>query len=224
MNKVWIIGHRGAGGFPENTMAAFEHALELGVDAIELDVRQSGDGKLVVVHDSVVNDLAVRGTPYERFADLGNGHRAPLLEEVLERIGKRTFLDIEFKHEGFEAEAIELIKRHISPEQVMVSGFDPKMLQTVHDLSPEVQLGYIFNRTQDGEARHHAPIDVVVPQFRLASRQLIEEVHDEGLKVWAWTVNEPPEIQRLMNLGVDGLITDYPERVAAVSQPAGASG
>ena len=56
---------------------------------------------------------------------------------------------------------------------------------------------------------------MVIPQFRLASRELIDEIHDEGLKVWAWTVNEDAEIKRLLNLGVDGLITDYPDRVAA---------
>jgi glycerophosphoryl diester phosphodiesterase len=83
----------------------------------------------------------------------------------------------------------------------------------VHELLPELQLGYIYNRTQDEEARHNCPVDVVIPQFRLASRELIEEVHDEGLTVWAWTVNDEEEVRRLVNLGVDGLITDHPDKV-----------
>lgn len=217
MSKPWIIGHRGAAGFPENTIAAFERALELGVDAVELDVRLSGDGKLVVVHDSVVNDVSVKSSPYESFRDLGDGHYVPLLEEVLKKFGKKTFLDIELKHSGIEAEAIELIKKYTVPEKTMVSAFDAKALQKVHDLLPGLQLGFIFNNTQDEESRHHAPIDVVIPQFRLASRQLIEEVHDEGLQVWAWTVNDESEIKRLSALGVDGFITDHPERVAAAA-------
>jgi glycerophosphoryl diester phosphodiesterase len=214
MSQAWIIGHRGVAGLPENTIASFERAIEMGVDAIELDVRQSADGKLVVVHDSVVGDHSVQSTPYEKFRIAPEGFEIPLLEEVLEQVGKRTFLDIEFKHAGFEAQAVELIKKYTDPAQVMVSAFDTKTLEAVDDLFPELQIGYIYNRTQDEESRHNCPIDVVIPQFRLASRQLIEEVHEEGLRVWAWTVNEENEIQRLLALGVDGLITDHPERVA----------
>ena len=86
----------------------------------------------------------------------------------------------------------------------------------MHELSPDLQLGFIYNRTQDEELRHNCPIDVLIPQFKLASRELIEEVHSEGLTVVPFTVNEVPEIKRLLQLGVDGLITDYPEKVAKV--------
>ena len=216
MSKPRIIGHRGAAGPPENTIAAFERALEMGVDGVELDVRMSGDGQLIVVHDSVVNDVSVKNSQYDAFRDLGDGYYVPLFEEVLKKFGKKTFLDIELKHSGIEAEAVELIRKYTVPEKTMVSGFDVKSLQKVHDLLPEIQLGFIFNRTQDEESRHHCPVDVVIPQFRLASRQLIEEVHDEGLQVWAWTVNDEAEIKRLLALGVDGFITDYPDRVSAV--------
>ncbi len=214
MRKAWIIGHRGVAGSPENSMEGFARALEVGVNAIELDVRQSSDGKLVVVHGSVVGDHAVQGTPYETFRHAPDGHEIPLLEDVLKKFGKKTFLDIELKHGGFEAQAVELIKKYTNPEKTMVSAFDTKSLNDVHELLPELQLGFIYNRTQDEESRHNCPVDVVIPQFRLASRELIEEVHDEGLKVWAWTVNDESEITRLLNLGVDGLITDHPERVA----------
>ena len=212
MSQAWIIGHRGVAGLPENTIASFERAIEMGVDAIELDVRQSADGQLVVVHDSVVGERSVQSTPYEQLRIAPEGFEIPLLEEVLERIGKRVFLDIEFKHAGFEAQAVELIRKYAAPSQVMVSAFDTKTLEAVDNLFPELQIGYIYNRTQDEESRHNCPVDVVIPQFRLASRQLIDEVHEEGLKVWAWTVND--EIKRLLALGVDGLITDHPDRVA----------
>ena len=215
MKKAWIIGHRGIAGSPENSVEGFEKALEAGVNAIELDVRQSGDGQLVVVHGPVVGDHAVQSTSYEEFRNAPDGHEVPLFEDVLKKFGKKTFLDIELKHTGFEAEAVKLIKKYTKPEKTMVSAFDTKSLDTVHELLPEIQLGFIYNRTQDEESRHNCPVDVVIPQFRLASRELIEEVHEEGLQVWAWTVNEEAEIRRLLNLGVDGLITDHPERVAA---------
>jgi len=172
MKKAWIIGHRGIAGSPENSMEGFQRALDAGVDAIELDVRRSGDGKLVVVHDSVVGDHAVQTTPYEVFRNAPAGHEIPLFEDVLKKFGKKTFLDIELKQRGFEAEAVELIKKYTKPERTMVSGFDTKSLDIVDGLLPELQLGFIYNRTQDEESRHNCPIDVVIPQFRLASRQL----------------------------------------------------
>ena len=217
MSKPWIIGHRGISGFPENTVAGFEEALAQGVDAIELDVRQTGDGQLVVLHASVVGDHSVQGTPYETFKQTPEGESVPLFEEVLKAFGKKTFLDIEFKHAGFEEQAVELITKYCKPGKAMVSGFDTTSLNKVHELNSDLQLGFIYNRTQDEESRHHCPIDVVIPQFRLASRQLIAEIHDEGLQVWAWTVNEEAEIQRLHSLGVDGFITDYPDRVKAAT-------
>jgi glycerophosphoryl diester phosphodiesterase len=213
MSKVKIIGHRGAANHTENTIPAFESALAQKVDGIELDVRASSDGQLVVIHDSVVGEYAVKSTAYEAFKKLPNGYEAPLLEDVLKKFGKKTLLDIELKHDGIEEAAVALIKRYCNPEKTMISGFDAESLSKVHELLPELQLGYIYNRTQDEAARHNCPIDVVIPQFRLASRELIEEVHDEGLAVWAWTVNEEEEVRRLVNLGVDGLITDHPDKV-----------
>ena len=214
MHKV--IGHRGASGLPENTIPSFERALEQGADGFELDIRQSGDGQLVVVHGSVIGLHSVQSTPYEKFRNLGNGFEVPLFEDVLKQFGKQTFLDIEFKTGGFEEQAVALIKQWADLSLVMVSGFNTDMLNKVHDLCPEARLGFIYNRTQDEESRHNSPIDVVIPQFRLASRELIREVHEEELEVFAWTVNEESEMRRLIALGVDGMITDEPARLAAV--------
>jgi glycerophosphoryl diester phosphodiesterase len=140
----------------------------------------------------------------------------PLLEDVLKKFAQHAFLDIELKAVGFEQAAVDLIRSFGNSQTTLISAFDPETLAKVQDLFPDLQLGYIYNRTQDEEARHNCPIEVVIPQFRLASRELISEVHEEGLKVFAWTVNEEAEIERLLDLGVDGLITDYPEKVAAV--------
>lgn len=214
MHKV--IGHRGASGLPENTIPSFERALEQGADGFELDIRQSGDGQLVVVHGSVIGLHSVQLTPYEKFRNLGGGFEVPLFADVLKQFGKQTFLDIEFKTGGFEEQAVALIKQWADLSRVMVSGFNTDMLNKVHDLCPEARLGFIYNRTQDEESRHNSPIDVVIPQFRLASRELIREVHEEELEVFAWTVNEESEMRRLIALGVDGMITDEPARLAAV--------
>ena len=216
MQQATIIGHRGAKGHKENTVPSFEHALSQGADGVELDVRRSGDGQLVVVHSSVSGRRSVPSTPYAEFRDLGDGYEIPLFEDVLKRFSNRAFLDIELKEPGFEEQAIELIQAHADISKTMISGFHTKMLNKVHDLLPDIQLGFIFNRTQDEETRFNSPIDFVIPQFRLASRNFIEEVHDEDLKVLAWTVNSESEMRRLLALNVDGIITDEPGLLARV--------
>ncbi len=216
MKSTIIIGHRGASGHPENTIPAFELALEHGADGFELDVRKSGDGQLVVVHDAVSSGLAVQSSPYENIRDLGDGYEMPLFEDVLKAFKGRAFIDVELKVPGYEEEAAELLKTHFEIGSAMVSGFHTVMLNRVHKLLPDIQLGYIYNRTQDEELRHDSPVDFVIPQFRLASRELINDVHEEDLGVYAWTVNDEREMRRLLALGVDGIITDEPQLLAQV--------
>ncbi len=216
MADVLILGHRGAAQLTENTIPSFEKALELGADGFELDVRKTADGQLIVVHGSVVGGLAVQSSTYEQLRKLPRGFEVPLLENVLEKFGRKAHLYIELKAPGFEQEAVDLIRKSGNPAKTLVLAFQPQTLTKVHELSPDLQLGFIYNRTQDEELRHNCPIDVLIPQFKLASRELIEEVHSEGLTVIPWTVNEVTEIKRLLQLGVDGVITDYPEKAVKV--------
>jgi len=209
---VLIIGHRGAAGhLPENTMPSFQKALDLGADGIELDVRVTVDNQLVVVHGSVVGGHAVQSSTYADLKNASGTYEIPLLEEVLAKFGGRTYLDVELKSPGFEQSALALIEKYCDRSQTVVSSFYPQTLLKLRQLAPDLQLGFIYNRTQDEETRHNCPVDIIIPQFRLASRELIAEAHSEGLKVFAWTVNDRQEAQRLMDLDVDGLITDYPE-------------
>jgi len=214
-----IIGHRGAAGHVlENTMPSFRRALELGAHGFELDVRITGDGRLVVVHNAIVAGHAVQTSPFDDIRELGDGFEVPLLEEVLSTFGRTAFLDIELKLPGFEPEAIALIQKHCELTLTMISSFHTASLERARQLAPEIPLGFIYNRTQDEETRHNCPLEFVVPQFRLASRDLIGQVHSEGLKVLAWTVNDAQEASRLMDLGIDGLISDYPEMLAKLAK------
>ena len=216
MKKILNLGHRGAAEILENTIPSFEKAIEQGADGFELDVRRTADGELVVVHPAVVGRRAVQSSTYAEIRVLPGGFEIPLLKDVLAQFGKTAFLNIEFKTTGFEDEAVELIGKQTKTGNVMISAFDTGTLNRVHELAPDIQLGYIYNRTQDEESRHNAPIDFVIPQFKLASRELISDIHEEELKVAPWTVNEESEMKRLLALDVDGFITDYPERLAAV--------
>lgn len=211
------IGHRGAAGHaPENTIPGFRKALDLGADGFELDVRLTADAKLAVVHNPVVGGHAVQNSTYADIRSIAGQPEIPLLQDVLAAFGHRAYLDIELKTPGFEQAAIELIEKHCDRSRTVITSFHPQTLTKVRQLTPDWQLGFIYNRTQDEETRHNCPIDVVVPQFRLASRDLIEAAHSEGLKVFAWTVNDRQEASRLIDLGADGLISDYPEMVAGL--------
>lgn len=216
MSNLLVLGHRGAAQLPENTIPSFEKALELGAHGFELDVRQTADEKLIVIHSPVVDTLAVQSNSYEQIHTLPNGFEIPLLEEVLAKFSEKAFLDIELKVPGFEQAFVHSIRKYCDPTRVLVSAFHPEILTKVHELYPEIELAFIYNRTQDEKSRHNCPIDVVKPQFRLTSRELIKEIHDEGLRVIPWTVNEEAEIRRLVNLNVDGLIGDYPEKICGV--------
>ena len=123
MGDLLILGHRGAAQLPENTVPSFEKALDLGADGFELDVRQTADEKLVVVHGAVVGTLAVQASSYEQIRQLPKGFEIPLLKEVLKKFGRKAFLDIELKTPGFEQAAVDLIRKHCNPAKVLVSGF-----------------------------------------------------------------------------------------------------
>lgn len=212
------LGHRGAAGhLPENTMPSFHKALEMGADGFELDVRLTADGKLAVVHGAVVEGRSVQNSTYADIRKASGGFEIPLLEEVLAAFGRRAYLDIELKAPGFEQEVIDLIARHCDLSRTLVSAFQPQTLLKLQTLAPELSLGFIYNRTQDEAIRHNCPVEVAVPQFRLASRDLIAAAHAEGLKVIAWTVNDPHEAARLKELGIDGLISDFPDMVAKLA-------
>lgn len=213
--KVLNLGHRGAAGrLPENTMPGFHKALELGADGFELDVRITADARLVVVHSPVVGGHAVLSSAYADIKDLSENCEIPLLEEVLATFGRRAYIDIELKTPGTEPCAVALIEKYCDWSRTVLSSFHPQTLIKARQLAPDLELGFIYNRTQDEETRHNCPVDVIIPQFRLASRDLIADAHAAGLKVFAWTVNDPCEASRLMDLGIDGLISDYPEMVA----------
>ena len=207
-----------AGHVLENTMPGFHKALELGAGGLELDVRITGDAKLVVVHASVVNGHSVQNSSYADIRKISDGYEVPLLEEVLAAFGRRTYLDIELKTPGFEQDAIALIEKHCDRSLTLVSSFHAPILAKVRQLVPDLQLGFIYNKTQDEETRHNIAVEVIIPQFRLASRDMIAAAHAEGLKVFPWTVNDPQEASRLIDLGVDALISDYPEMIAKLAK------
>jgi glycerophosphoryl diester phosphodiesterase len=225
------IGHRGAMGYaPENTLASFARALELGVDGIELDVHLCRSGETVVIHDSRVNRTTNgRGKVREmtirelRELDAGNGEHLLTLEEVLDFVDHRAFIDIELKAEGVAGPVALTVDRYIEsrgwkPEQFMITSFDHHELLRCHRLVPRIPFGPLLAAKPLDYARMAQAMKAggIMPFFEFLDEQFVQDAHQRGLKVITWTVDRPDDIKKVMEMGVDGIISNFPDRLSGL--------
>jgi len=217
---VTIFGHRGAPGYPrhgENTIASFNKALQAGAGGLEFDVRRCGDGRIVVIHDDTIDRTTngkgrVADLSYDQLKvfDAGFGEPVPLLSDVLDRFGTRCLLNIELKDAGIAPDVKKLVLERRLAEHVIVSAFEWGELP---GLAPEIPIALLTSRLENlliaarelGAAAIHPRKDIVTPSLIAAAREAQFRIH-------VWTVNEPAEMSRFRQLGVDGIFTDFPER------------
>ena len=219
-SRPLLLGHRGVRPLPraaarsedlpaENTIAAFDYALSKGCDGFEFDVRLTRDGRSVLCHDPQLDGMEVSTADY---ADLRHSrNEVACLEDVLARFGDRAYLDIEIKVAGHEEQVIAALRAKPPSRGHVVSSFYPEVLQRLRQLDAAAPLGFICDRSEHVELWTELPISAFIPQYKLVSQDLIDEVHGRGLKLFTWTVNREGDLLRLANWGVDGLISDDPE-------------
>lgn len=222
------IGHRGAKGHsPENTLASFEKAMLLGVDAVELDVHLSADGQIVVIHDETVNRTTHRQGIVNQmlWADLKNlriegEHPIPLLSEVFDLIDRQIFINIELKGEHTAAAVVALIQDYIhnkdwNYKHFLVSSFDWNALQEVHRLDAKIDLGVLTLTDVELATGFAAFIKArsIHPYFHLLTRENTALMQQKGFEVFPWTVNEIEDILKIKSFNVNGIITDFPDRI-----------
>ena len=227
------IGHRGAAGtMPENTMPPFEHALSLGADAIEFDVALTRDGAPVVIHDDSV-DRTTDGRG--RVADLdlaqiraleaglwkGVPARVPTLDEVLAEFGPRTTLNLEIKRSRRRDELVEACARAVQEREllgrVVFSSFDHEALRVLRYQVPTARIGVLCELTRVEAAfrcAHELGAENLHPPALLVTANLLRRARERGLAVWTWTINDPRRMARFCALGVDGIFSDFPDRVS----------
>jgi glycerophosphoryl diester phosphodiesterase len=247
------IAHRGGGGeAPENTLAAFELALRQGADGIELDVHLSSDGMPVVIHDPRLGrTTSGQGWVSEHRAhalrrlDAGSwfnrrypekarqryvGAKIPLLSEVLTWVrqhkmlvlveikgGRSTYLQI-------EAKVLDEIERAGIRRLATIVSFDLATLRRVRELDSHLSLGLDVSRSLLALRRIKSLAGkAILPHWAIASRRFIRRAHEHGLRVFTWTVDQPMRMERMIADGVDGIITNYPIRLAAVLSRQGSS-
>jgi glycerophosphoryl diester phosphodiesterase len=225
-----IVGHRGASGHaPENTLASFALAAEMGADMVECDVHLSADGIPVVIHDDALERTTDGRGPVTahtlaqlKTLDAGRGERIPTLDELLAWCRDRVPLSIEIKngpiyHQGLPDQVVELLRKHRMVERATVISFDHFALRRAKELEPRLAVGTLFAaRPIDGPAiARAAGADALLPHWAFATREVVEPAHAAGLAVSVWTVNEESALRAVVEAGVDAIATDYPDRMRA---------
>ncbi|MHA1111565.1 MAG: glycerophosphodiester phosphodiesterase [Promethearchaeota archaeon] len=232
---VAIIAHRGyKKKYPENTLLAFQKAMEAKADYIELDVRKTKDGVLVVNHDR--STLRITGKKFiidkTDFATLrtlsyGQGERIPTLQEVLELCKGKLGLQIELKSIGSAEPMVSLVSEFGVEQEVLVSSFNHSEVAKVKKLNPNLicavlepslknfsaLIKRIFNRQNYFDDAEKYGVEGIHPLFLYASKSFCTKAHDRGLFVNAWTVDIPFLWKKLIEAGVDGIITNEPKKL-----------
>ncbi len=233
MSRPLVIAHRGASGErPENTLPAFEYAIEQSADMIETDLHLTRDGVVVIHHDAALDRLGGQGEIRDRTAAELAGlnaapgaslaERMPTLLDLLDRFGERMEFNLELKvgidapYDGLEELVVgELDGRGLLP-RMLLSCFDDRVLERLRALSPSARLGVLVSPRAPGDIVGRArrvQAEAINPQCFLVNEDLVRSVHAEGLAVYPYTANELPEMTRLLDCGVDGIITNYPARL-----------
>lgn len=227
--KPLVIGHRGAAGHvAENTLPSITKAMELGVDGVEIDVFRCASGELVVFHDVMLDQLtnATGGIEtldldsIQKIKVLGT-YSIPTLKQVMDLIEGKILLNIELKGTQTAVLTHELLQPYFESgvwkkENILISSFNWKELELFYKVNQEVPIAIL----SDADPLDAIPIakqlnaQAINPDFKALNKKNVQLIKKENLKIYPYTVNTPKDIQNMLALGVDGIITNYPERIS----------
>ncbi len=226
MKTNWlVIAHRGASKHaPENTIESFELAVKQKADYIELDIWETADRELVVVHDEKLPDASgkkVTDVSRDELVEIYRTHRnltVPTFEEVLQSLQNKIKFDIEVKFHGREADIISLTSSYLDSEDFIITSFFPKVLKTASKVDKDVNIGYLMSplrlndwidtfRTKEAVMMK---CTTILPYWRMATRRLIEKYQEKGIQTWTWVINDKKRMLSFIKKGGTGIITDDP--------------
>ncbi|MFS0594718.1 glycerophosphodiester phosphodiesterase [Cytobacillus horneckiae] len=231
-----IFAHRGLSGrYPENTMAAFEAALQTGAHGIELDVQLSKDGQLVIIHDEEVNRTTdgtgyIRDFKYEDIKQLDAGSwfnkssygiAIPTLDEVFEWATKQNnhlMINVELKndvirYEGMEEKVLALINRYGISDRIILSSFNPESLRKIRMLDSDIQIGYLILGMQKNAVTvaENIGANAIHCEAVFALSEYGQKAIERGLPLRVYTINTLSEGEKLLAAGTEVIMTDYPD-------------
>ncbi len=253
--KPRIIAHRGASGTaPENTIVAFEKAIEAGADVLEMDVHATSDGHIVVMHDPALGRTTDGSGPIsaltlkqvkkldagykftsdegETFPFRGKKVTVPTLREVAKRFRKVPFnIEVKENETGNEHAVAKLLKKLGHAEITLLAAEQDVMMGRLRPAAPEFPTNFcgsealeFFQRANQDDWDDYTPPGnaLQIPEeyggIQLLTPELIEAAHSQGVEVHIWTVNEEDDMRRILEMGVDGIMTDHPERLVRIVQ------
>ena len=214
------VGHRGARAYePENTIRSFKKALELGSNAVELDVRMTKDGEVVVFHDAeverttdgkgLVNELTLKEIKQLKTE---KDEMIPTLEEALDFLDEKLKVLIELKETGLEAKVLKTVQKKGLENNVVIVSFLEEALRKVRKLNEKVETGLIYVKNKNPvRSATELKANYLLPLYRFTHTADVQKAHQNGLKVIVWTINQPEEVADYMEKGVDGITSDKPD-------------
>ncbi len=224
-----VIAHRGASGYrPENTVSAFQLAVDQRADMIEIDLHLSRDDAIVVRHDEDLAGLGLKreiraaGLAQIQSLDAGDGEKIPTLDEVLDRFGSEIAFNLEIKtgpegaYPGLEAAVLRTVEDRGLLALTLFSSFCDGVLGRLRALSSQARLAVLVSARRPAGALERARAvgaEALNPWFGLANTDLIDRAHGEGFAVYPYTVDALADLRRCLEVGVDGLFTNYPDRL-----------
>jgi glycerophosphoryl diester phosphodiesterase len=237
--RLLNIAHRGASGIaPENTISAFLKAVEAEADIIELDVQLSSDQQLLVIHNETIKkytgiDKNVRDLDFNYLKELDfgewfspefRGERIPLLQTVFEKIGKKIKYNIEIKkgekfYPGITEKVLHLVNKYNLREHVLISSFDLKTINKLRELDEKITAGLIFNKNEWDyflKVAKKLNCQFIVPEKSILTESYVNKAHTLGLLIFPYVADEEEEILSLIRMGVDGIITNRPDRLSRI--------
>lgn len=244
-SQPYIIAHRGASGHaPENTLSAFEKAIEIGVDMVELDVHLTKDGQVVVIHDETLDrttnfkgEIKEMNWAEMKDADAGSwygeafkGEKLPTLDDALKLVNGRVKVLIEIKnggdyYPGIEEKTWEVIQTNNAQDWCLIQSFSQFAVERFSSLNTglpvyKLVIGNLpilpFHgdiKLKWGSILKYKQFKGVNPHKKFAKKRIIKKLHKRGQEIFVWTVNKPEDIRKMIDKGVDGIITNYPDRV-----------
>jgi len=231
------FAHRGASGYyPENTMLAFEKAIEMGCDGIETDVQLSKDGITVLCHDEKI-DRTTDGTGFiqdytyselcqfdggAKFDGDFKGLRIPVLDDILKLAKKNSLiLNLELKtnvieYENLEEMVMDQIHNYGLQDSIIISSFNHYSVMKCKKIDSKIKCGFLYGNAlyEPGQYGKHAGVEALHPSYKTLKDEIVQNIHGQGLEINTYTVNSEEDMKRMIELNIEGIITNYPDRLA----------